>query len=199
MKRSGEQRHCSQCDAEYWVRKSRLLTGRGQFCSRICYEAWIKARGEARTNKKCSGCREDKPLDDFHFHISGTGSRQSICKACAKKRGEIWREQNPGYNTMLARGEPGYNKRLRLRSRYGLTQERYLSMIEAQKNLCAICGQPERRSIRGEPAPLCIDHDHTTGRVRGLLCHACNIALVYVEREDWWEAAQQYLRENSDA
>jgi hypothetical protein len=49
------------------------------------------------------------------------------------------------------------------------------SMLAAsQDGKCAICKQPERRTS------LCVDHDHVTGRVRGLLCHRCNIVLGFV-------------------
>lgn len=53
---------------------------------------------------------------------------------------------------------------------YGLTPEQYAKMQEAQGNACAICDytpKPGRRRLE-------VDHDHETGRVRGLLCHVCN-------------------------
>jgi hypothetical protein len=63
-----------------------------------------------------------------------------------------WRERNPGF---------------------GLTPERLLALLEAQDYRCAICGrQPKPHGRR-----LAIDHDHTTGIVRGLLCYRCNTAI----------------------
>lgn len=56
----------------------------------------------------------------------------------------------------------------------------------AQDGRCAICGDLPKR--------LCIDHDHKTGRVRGLLCIQCNARLAYVEDPDWMAAATRYLR-----
>jgi Recombination endonuclease VII len=51
-------------------------------------------------------------------------------------------------------------------------------MWKAQSGLCAICGEPERRStLYSGPRHLCVDHDHKTGDVRGLLCGRCNTAL----------------------
>lgn len=67
---------------------------------------------------------------------------------------------------------------------HGLTKEEHVSMLEMQKNLCAICMEPEKRLSRnGETiTPLCIDHCHECRKnnkkdIRGLLCHKCNTAL----------------------
>jgi hypothetical protein len=61
----------------------------------------------------------------------------------------------------------------------GVTEADYERMLEEQGGVCAICEQPEtviwKRS--GKPKALSIDHNHTTGQVRALLCHACNSAL----------------------
>jgi hypothetical protein len=54
--------------------------------------------------------------------------------------------------------------------KYRLTEDQYFGMLNAQHGLCAVCGQPETHSTWA----LAIDHDHATGRVRGLLCFQCN-------------------------
>lgn len=56
--------------------------------------------------------------------------------------------------------------------RYGLTAEEYEAVVA--DNRCAVCGSSERR--KGHET-LYVDHDHATGVVRGLLCHACNLTL----------------------
>lgn len=48
----------------------------------------------------------------------------------------------------------------------------YQLMLESQNGLCAICNSPPKANLR-----LAVDHDHQTGRVRGLLCNRCNLAL----------------------
>lgn len=58
---------------------------------------------------------------------------------------------------------------------FGVTQEEYDRMLEAQNGVCAVCGG----SNKGKG--LCVDHDHITGKVRGLLCHKCNLALGMAE------------------
>lgn len=63
------------------------------------------------------------------------------------------------------------------RRRYGLTADEYAEMYAEQGGLCAICQQPETMTYRGKVKTLCIDHDHESGKVRGLLCASCNFAL----------------------
>jgi hypothetical protein len=57
-------------------------------------------------------------------------------------------------------------------TRYKLKWETYLELLRVQRNVCAICQKPF-----GSGSPPCVDHDHTTGQVRGLLCRKCNTAI----------------------
>lgn len=70
-----------------------------------------------------------------------------------------------------------------LRVMYGITIEDYNKMFIDQGGCCAICRRPEvivdKRTDRMRR--LSVDHDHETGIVRGLLCHACNVCLGFVE------------------
>lgn len=59
----------------------------------------------------------------------------------------------------------------------GLAVIDYEKMLIAQDNKCAICRCEETRVLREKVMRLCIDHDHKTGRIRGLLCHNCNSGL----------------------
>lgn len=70
-----------------------------------------------------------------------------------------------------------YNKRSRDRNRkrkYGLTEEMYHAILESQNHHCAICLCHASTNRHGL---LFVDHDHVTGRVRGLLCDSCNVLL----------------------
>lgn len=68
---------------------------------------------------------------------------------------------------------------------YGITPEDYLEMWQAQGGLCAIC------LSACKAGRLCVDHDHETGRVRGLLCRACNVQVGVVE--NYGERVREYL------
>lgn len=84
-----------------------------------------------------------------------------------------------------------------LRKMYGITISDYEMMVEQQKNLCAICFQPET-SIHPrtkEIKKLSVDHNHDTGKVRGLLCTRCNCMIGYArESEILLSKAIKYLR-----
>ena len=76
---------------------------------------------------------------------------------------------------------------VRLKSLYGVTPEQYKKLLEEQKGVCAICGKaPNKRR-------LYVDHDHVTGRIRGLLCPACNQQLPLIEDKDRLRASIAYL------
>jgi hypothetical protein len=68
----------------------------------------------------------------------------------------------------------------KLRSRYGLTQKSYYALVAAQKYRCKICYErfKQWRFLEGSSRDAYIDHDHVTGKVRGILCHACNDAIA---------------------
>jgi hypothetical protein len=59
-----------------------------------------------------------------------------------------------------------------LKHTYGITLEDETRMIKEQSGRCAICGDP--LNSPGIAGPFCIDHDHSTGKIRGLLCDKCN-------------------------
>lgn len=66
-----------------------------------------------------------------------------------------------------------------LKKNYGLSRKQYEELSEKQGHKCAICGEPEGNVIRGKVLSLAVDHDHATGKIRGLLCANCNRGLGY--------------------
>jgi hypothetical protein len=113
----------------------------------------------------------EKPLEEFYTHARTKDGKGSWCKKClmaktAEKRKdpvqkELWKE---------------YGRRSILKKRYGITADQYDKMIIDQNNGCAICGSTEMGG-RGEATRLAVDHNHKTGKVRGLLCTSCNNGL----------------------
>lgn len=87
-------------------------------------------------------------------------------------------------------------KATNLRLNYGISLDDYLAMFEAQRGLCKVCSRPETRTNRGVVMRLAVDHCHTTGKVRGLLCADCNRAIgLLADSPDRLRAAAMYLEE----
>lgn len=79
------------------------------------------------------------------------------------------------------------NKHKRLFLRYGITQEQYDSMLILQGGVCAICKQKPKSSFH-------LDHCHSTGKVRGILCSNCNMALgLLKDNTTFLQKAIEYL------
>ena len=73
---------------------------------------------------------------------------------------------------------------------YGITQDDYNLMLEKQQGLCAICKRPPK-----DDQILHVDHCHTTGKIRGLLCSSCNTSIGKLGGISGLEAALDYLKE----
>ena len=112
--------------------------------------------------RTCMTCGEEKSILEFYFRDKKTGRRHSACKECDKARVKARHQANP---------ERTRNNDLK--RNYGITLEEHTKMYENQNGVCAICKKPGD----GKWKKLCVDHCHTTGKVRGLLCKRCNIAL----------------------
>jgi hypothetical protein len=66
-----------------------------------------------------------------------------------------------------------------IRKRFGVSPIDYESMAEGQNRKCAICLGPPGSFKDGKERMFCIDHDHATGKIRGLLCNGCNRGIGY--------------------
>jgi len=147
--------------------------------------------------KQCKICKETKPLDDFH--LCKAPHRASYCKPCQAKFIRQWRLENldelkakkRAYYALHA--DPHKRWATHMYSRYGITEEDYQIMWANQQGKCAICGRKETQNARQKR--LGIDHCHSTGLVRGLLCDKCNNLLSRADDNiDVLQKAIQYLR-----
>lgn len=89
------------------------------------------------------------------------------CKTCAYRRSKDWTSRNKDKYRAYAR-KTKMSKHYQAK-KYGITPEKYAEMVVERNNLCDICKLPEKRKKR-----ISIDHNHSTGKVRGLLCDSCN-------------------------
>jgi hypothetical protein len=106
--------------------------------------------------KYCPRCEQVLPLDSFGRNRSARDGHTSYCKPCHNAVGRETKQRLYGGN-----------REYHLRQRYGLTSADVEAMIQTQGGTCAVCpGKPEH-----------VDHDHESGKVRGILCFNCNQAL----------------------
>jgi hypothetical protein len=112
--------------------------------------------------KKCCRCGENKDESGFGKCKREKSGLRRECRTCHTKSTVAWRENNKD------KVKDRY-----LRYTYGITLEQYKEMFKQQEGRCAIC--PKHQSEL--PTDLCVDHDHITNKVRGLLCDFCNVSL----------------------
>jgi hypothetical protein len=106
-----------------------------------------ETRREALPTYCCSKCNTVKPESEFYLK-DRNGRRDTTCKACR----------------IIAQRE----------KTLGVTQEQYLQMFKEQQGRCGIC---DKRLYSKRYKAFAVDHDHNTGRIRGLLCTQCNTGL----------------------
>lgn len=119
--------------------------------------------------------------------------RGCTCEQCAAQR-----ERDRGYKASQNPDDyPSQSSIYRRASRRGLTVEQVLEMEAQRNNRCDICGKEEYvKGSTGKVKSLAIDHDHATGRIRGLLCNNCNRAIGLLGKSPGLlERALRYLKE----
>ena len=135
---------------------------------------------------RCIDCKEVLSVSKFYhrnrtYVTTGLPMRQSHCKACTKKRSNLRRESK------TLREQDKNKSRI---SRYGIGTEEYNRMYIKQNKVCKMCKErrPQTRES-GVVLDLHIDHNHKTGRVRGLLCTYCNNSLGMLD-----ERIERFIR-----
>lgn len=121
--------------------------------------------------KQCTKCKQDRPGSEFTKNSSRPGGVSSWCKGCLQR----WKSDNPDKVRESRR-------RSQIKCRYGLTPEQYDQMVEEVGGKCPVCLRAP--DYAGQPRRLAVDHDHQTGRIRGLLCWRCNGAVGIIGEEN---------------
>jgi hypothetical protein len=155
--------------------------------------------------KACGGeCGLTKSVLEFHIRRASVDGRNYECKVCSCKRRkddrdanpEKFRQRNRDYRANDPEKVAAYHRNKNLQREYGITAAQWDEIFEAQGRCCAICkGQTPRDKLgRGWH----VDHDHATGRVRGILCLLCNWALGYFKDDPTiLGSAIDYLEKNN--
>lgn len=160
--------------------------------------------------KICARCKEEKSFDQFGKKGNGY---QSYCIQCRrikqkewvaadpkrseriKKRAAEWAKNNPekakiNRNKYRAKNLESIKEKSSHQHRertYGITKEDYEHMLNAQNGVCAICKKDSK---------LWVDHNHLTGKIRGLLCPSCNTFIGYIETySELIDKAKKYIKD----
>ena len=130
-------------------------------------------------------------------------SKGRVCTSCGEYKTiehyTVYNEPRAKYNvTVNGKCKPcNYQAKIpgEIKRRYGITIDDYWEMHAAQNGGCAICGSEVSQNKRASNyLPLFIDHCHTSGEVRGLLCSKCNHGLgLFNDSPELLEQAIQYL------
>lgn len=86
----------------------------------------------------------------------------------------------------------GGNREAAYRNRYGIDLADVAAIAEHQNNRCAICGREGEVGTPGKRSRLCVDHNHRTGAIRGLLCTWCNVRMGVLDDDEWLAKAAAY-------
>lgn len=106
--------------------------------------------------------------------------------------------QNAAYMKAHREAYPVAWRETHLRSKFGMSLATYVAMATEQDNKCAICRCEETATRLGKVKALQVDHDHKTGKVRGLLCSDCNTGIGKMkENRDALVGAIKYLDKHS--
>lgn len=157
--------------------------------------------------KKCTKCGEVKELSEFYRQNSKSGYRAE-CKECSQKRErEKFSAGSEALQKKYEKQRHSWNdpenwskrqlavRKCHLKRTYGMSLEDFQDRLEDQKQCCAICGDHITTVTHKQ---LVVDHCHTTGKIRGLLCDLCNTALgKFKDNKEILQRAIKYLNDNA--
>lgn len=158
-------RMCNKCEIERAITEfgpsKKYRGGRLPIC-RSCARARAKVRRDRPkidpgTRKVCRTCSRSRPIDEFGINIANRDGRTFACAFCRSLA-----------HVPL---DPRVRRDRYLRSKYDIGLVEYEAMLIQQDGRCAVCIDP----LGGRSPHL--DHNHQTGKVRGLLCSNCNTAM----------------------
>ena len=132
---------------------------------------------EAASTVRCSLCGSQKSYAEMGKSANGKNGLHSWCRDCLRARRRTGRKDDPVARAQWSRW-----------TRYRITEIEYQKLLTESGGLCSICKKPMQR--------VCVDHDHSTGLVRGLLCHSCNIKLHALDTWVFLPSALAYLKQH---
>lgn len=152
--------------------------------------------------KECKYCEQDKELSEFPDRKGTPDGKSYSCTVCSnyiKEQRRVIKQEKKEYRQTVVFKKPGPQrdearklkaKDSSLRINFNITLDQYNKMLKKQNGVCALCG-----STNANGYALAVDHCHTTGTIRSLLCMNCNIGLGnFKDNEKVLAKAIKYLK-----
>ncbi len=147
------------------------------------------------SEKTCNKCSITKTVDKFYRDMGLADGYGTICKECKHISTNAWREKKrTEYNAYMKKYRKTHPEKYSqarnrgLKHRYGIDQMEYNRLLVEQLGNCAICRKPPTDK------PLVVDHNHDTGKVRGLIHSGCNVAIAILDNEELLQQALDYKK-----
>jgi len=115
----------------------------------------------------CNVCKQEKPNAEFGKRSTAKLGIGGCCFECSRKRDKKRYKDNPQSRKETA-------KWAAIKWKFGLSKNDWLEILSAQRGLCLVCEVPLTTEAPRKETSACLDHDHRTNKVRGLLCARCN-------------------------
>jgi hypothetical protein len=182
----------------YFLRCGKCRNERAWKDGAKCKKHGLLKKEDVKTNGRCKLCHRLSANNKRNNNREWFNAKMAEDR---KKNPEKWAARyKKDYQVNLKKyGEFRITKEIA--RMHGLTHDQYEKMFIDQDSKCKICNEPESRKMKrtGKVMRMVVDHNHATGKVRGLLCHKCNV-LISMAREsiDILEMAILYLEHSND-
>lgn len=181
------QPHCRECWQELLSKWSVEIQDKP--CAK-CGAIDRNEQGSCNPCRRKRGRERNRLKDRSHLLCSRCKKRPRVDGKCCEKCLERIANGSP----MAMERPKEYIKDWTLKERYGVSLKQFEEMAAAQNGLCYICKDPERSGLNQEW--LSVDHDHSDGRVRKILCRKCNSGLgMFGDDPERIARAVEYLNE----
>ena len=130
--------------------------------------------------KHCGRCNKNLPLISFAKNMAKKDGMQERCRSCRKEHHYNNRDAVAVRRKAVYCSEKAWERKIR--HSYNLSKEAFLQLLDIQGNVCVICGSDDWGCGKKTNRPH-VDHNHSTGKVRGLLCNNCNRCLGLLKED----------------
>lgn len=122
--------------------------------------------------KVCRDCKKNTENKDLVKNKLFKDGFDTLCLSCNRERVKKWRKKNPELRAeqLKKEGKKDYSRNKQYKRLYGITINTYNEMFSSQNGCCKICNKHQSEFKKR----LVVDHNHSTGEIRGLLCSPCN-------------------------